>query len=353
MSSPFISVIVIAYGRRQFIKRAIKSVVDQKIDRQRFEIIVTKDYEDAEIDSFAEQSGAKLLVHGGRSIGGRLSYALGQAKGEVITFLEDDDLYEENRLSRINEIFSSDDALGFYHNSESFMDENEQAIASPRGWDPAHGISLLGNLSFRPSELGQCDAYKIMHLYIGFNISSIAIRRKILEERLQLMKTLESDPDDFLFFSALNSDHKMLAEDKKLTKYRVHSGNASTLIGITSASSNRSNYRGNQLEAYQVMNGSFAHSLNPAATTAFGYSMNYIRLLSLFTTRGSSRKSMFPTALGQMNYSIRYLLCSSPSPVIRTGKLGLMYNMRLALLAFLFLLSPTIARAVYSYIYMG
>ena len=50
--NPFISVVVTAYDRKEFILEAVKSVIDQTLDRSRYEIIVVKNYLDPEIDKF-------------------------------------------------------------------------------------------------------------------------------------------------------------------------------------------------------------------------------------------------------------------------------------------------------------
>ena len=46
----FISVIIIAYKRKEFLLGAIKSVLNQTLDKKYYEIIVVKNYKDDAID---------------------------------------------------------------------------------------------------------------------------------------------------------------------------------------------------------------------------------------------------------------------------------------------------------------
>ena len=43
---PYISVIITAYNRKDFLFNAIKSVVNQTLDKKYYEIIVIKNFED-------------------------------------------------------------------------------------------------------------------------------------------------------------------------------------------------------------------------------------------------------------------------------------------------------------------
>lgn len=45
MEKPFISVIVTAYNRKQFILEALNSIVNQTLSKDKYEVIVTKNFE--------------------------------------------------------------------------------------------------------------------------------------------------------------------------------------------------------------------------------------------------------------------------------------------------------------------
>jgi len=48
---PYISVIVTAYKRRQYLYNALLSLKAQTLSRNKYEVIVVKDFEDPQIDT--------------------------------------------------------------------------------------------------------------------------------------------------------------------------------------------------------------------------------------------------------------------------------------------------------------
>ncbi len=67
--SPFISVIITAYNRREFLKHAVRSVLNQTLDKGLYEIIVVKNFKDPEVDRLIEQSRGKVIELDTASIG--------------------------------------------------------------------------------------------------------------------------------------------------------------------------------------------------------------------------------------------------------------------------------------------
>ena len=57
----FISVILTAYNRRAFIMDALRSVLDQSLDRKSWELIVVKNYSDETIDSLLMENNYKNI----------------------------------------------------------------------------------------------------------------------------------------------------------------------------------------------------------------------------------------------------------------------------------------------------
>ena len=90
--SPYISVIITAYNRKEFLLNAIKSVVNQTLDKKYYEIIVIKNYRDDIIDDYIKNNHNHVIsiVSREESLTGKLVEALDIANGYVISFLEDD-----------------------------------------------------------------------------------------------------------------------------------------------------------------------------------------------------------------------------------------------------------------------
>lgn len=107
MPEPFISVIVLAHERRNFIPRALRSLEQQSLDKALFDVIVVKPYEDYYIDSIVKRNGWKNIVTLEPHIGGKVAVGVEEARGEIITILEDDDVYDADRLKFIHRTFIS------------------------------------------------------------------------------------------------------------------------------------------------------------------------------------------------------------------------------------------------------
>lgn len=353
MSPPFISVIITAYGRREFLRAAVDSALRQSLDRSSYEVIVSKDFTDPEVDELIRQNNITGLILQGRSIGNRMVQALKHARGEVVAFLDDDDLWDEEKLDRAAHFFRSDPAVAFYHHGQAFIDEDGHELDALPGWDPNRNIQYAGDLSFFPSQLGQCDALKLMNLYLTFNASSIVVRRRVLEKYAGILETLESAPDDFMLFAALVAGGKILAESRKLTKYRVHALNISSWRSKGSGYAEmQGNYMVRQYASYRSMLGLVEGSESGAVRDAFAYSMNYVRLMGLLTAEGSSRREMLRVSLSQAYFSARYMVCHSSGSPLGKRKFGLWYSVRLSLFSILFLISPAAARRAYYSVYI-
>ena len=72
MKKPFISVIITAYNRREFIRDAVNSVINSALPDDEYEIIVIKNFRDEYVDNIVEKTGGKSIITDIVSIGLRL-----------------------------------------------------------------------------------------------------------------------------------------------------------------------------------------------------------------------------------------------------------------------------------------
>jgi len=61
LNQPYISVIVTAYNRRRYLPFALRSLEAQTLPRDKFEVIVVKNFEDKESDSIISRNGWKSV----------------------------------------------------------------------------------------------------------------------------------------------------------------------------------------------------------------------------------------------------------------------------------------------------
>ncbi|MCW1302663.1 MAG: hypothetical protein QXX36_03485 [Candidatus Rehaiarchaeum fermentans] len=64
-----ISVIVTEYNKRGYLKYALNSVFNQSLDRNLYEVILTKKEEDREVDDYARKNGAKIIYDDSKKVG--------------------------------------------------------------------------------------------------------------------------------------------------------------------------------------------------------------------------------------------------------------------------------------------
>ncbi len=196
---------------------------------------MVKNFDDKESDDIISRNGWKE-VYNDDSYQGRMVLAgLEESKGEVITFLDDDDMYADNRLEEVYNIFNSYRDLVYFHNSQEFIDEDGRRLENPLR--PSKNLVRGDDIIFNPKALqGVSKRYgtsiadlilKYVRVRADFNSSSIAVRRRIVESHAQLLKRLPISTDSFVFAASLRSGGLFYFTEKKLTLYRVHGANVS------------------------------------------------------------------------------------------------------------------------------
>lgn len=192
---PYISVIITAYNRKKYLLSAIKSVINQTLDRRYYEVIVIKNYNDQTIDNFINANNIKSIFMDD-TVGEFLYNGVVSSVGNIISFLDDDDLFYHNKLEVIFDKFKGNDIV-YYHNNHTTIDETGE------------------NLSIQVSD------------NIIFNLSSISILKDTINYKN--LRKIVTCPDDYMYLSALDSNKKIIKGKEKLTYYRLH-GSTSTYI---------------------------------------------------------------------------------------------------------------------------
>lgn len=169
LSRPFITVIIQAFKRKEFIENAIRSVLNQTLDKQKYEILVIKAFRDQKIDALIKRYKIKSVYNPSKKEGIRLISALNRVRGQIIAFLDDDDEFEVDKLKFVYKYFKENPNLSFYHNLFNIIDENSKKVTNINDYNlNYYSINMINksNLS---------DA--IHKLHILTNSSSIAIKK--------------------------------------------------------------------------------------------------------------------------------------------------------------------------------
>jgi len=211
VGKPYISVIITAYNRKKYLLGAVRSALNQTLSKDLYEVIVVKNFRDEAIDRQLEKWGVVDLYSDDVSVGGQVSDALGVARGDVISLLDDDDEFLPEKLERVYAAFR--DGVDYYHNGRVVVNEAGKVLR-------VEGYSAI----IKGEEEKAKYALEMMVHKAGFYNSSMSFRR-VISEALDLEKC-DLAIDVFIFTAALLSARAIADDPRPLTLYRVHSQHA-------------------------------------------------------------------------------------------------------------------------------
>jgi len=229
-NNPFISIIITAYNRKEFLLDAFNSALNQTLSRDKYEIIVTKNFRDSKIDNYIERNGGKLVFFDKPGIGPRIADALKYAKGQVICFLEDDDLFMKEKLEYIYNVFLENKNLVYVNNARIYIDDKDNYLnKGPHKFEKREKDVIINDFNKKPVELLKIQQYANP----WSNSSSIAIRNIILKRFRNALYSVNFAPDLFYYFISLISGD-LLISSHALTRYRVHNSISNSIINYES-----------------------------------------------------------------------------------------------------------------------
>ena len=218
-----ISVLIMSYKRREFIKEALESVLNQTIQRSKYEIICAIGFHDDETSLFLSQRGVREIYSDGTS-GKRLKLGLIECRNDIVVFLDDDDKFGNKKLELILDAFKKYNCV-YYHNDVTLIDSKsniidhiikpyDKQITNRFSWIPIRGYS------------------KILKERGDFNMSSIAIRKSKLQ--LNILDKIEAGPDSIIFFLMMQTHLPFYFDASRTTFYRIHDSETNVIEKIDS-----------------------------------------------------------------------------------------------------------------------
>ncbi len=210
-AKPRVSVIITTYNRADFLVEAIASVLAQTY--QDFELIVADDgsTDDTaiQISSFGDRLRYLPLVHSGRPEDVR-NAGIVTAQGELIAFLDDDDRWHEDKLSRQVAIFDKDQTVGMVYCDVQFIlaDDSLSPPALP-AWQK-HSIDVFDRL------LADCFIHP----------STVMVKRRLFEEIGLFEKRFYSQADYYFWLQVAHTT-PVRCLPESLTLARRHPSNIS------------------------------------------------------------------------------------------------------------------------------
>ena len=203
------AVIITVYKRYKYIDEALNSVLSQTVKPD--QIIIVADNP----KMLNNPINATVIEADYPQLGKKIFEAVNALRDDIdiVYFLEDDDMFHENKIEYINKIFEKRRDIVTVHNSRKLIDEN--------------GNDLNYELDKIPFEvlLNKNNFGKInrqYHLELSNN-SSYSIRREFLEEIKKSLIRVDMAVDMALLYLSLEHNN-LLHIPEKLTIYRVGSG---------------------------------------------------------------------------------------------------------------------------------
>jgi glycosyltransferase involved in cell wall biosynthesis len=225
IETPFISVVVTAFNRKEYILEAVKSVLNQTLERSKYEVIVIKNYLDESIDDFLRKNNVVNIYTDEIGLGAKLAYGIERSRGQAISFLEDDDLFLPIKLDEISDIFKKNkDAVYIRNEIYNTVNPNNEISKISMGRD----ISLINH---EKHIINTLDIKNIAHIYHLFrkcgvgNNSSISVRKNFYESSTTFLNDMNYLTDLFLFFWAIfkgKMNELLVFSETPLSIWRIH-----------------------------------------------------------------------------------------------------------------------------------
>jgi glycosyltransferase involved in cell wall biosynthesis len=209
MSDPLISVAMTTFNGAQYLGEQLASLSSQTV--KPFELVVCDDGSADEsvgiLQSFSESApfSVKIITNGQR-IGYRQNFikAASLCKGSLIAFCDQDDIWNEDKLSVVSKYFSQSDDLLVAHDYSVFFEDSHQTISSY-----FHNLSLSG-----------------LSPVINLKGCSLILRRELIELVGWPAPPLEWSHDEWVCFAALLLEkHGYI--NQPLIRHRIHKNNTS------------------------------------------------------------------------------------------------------------------------------
>ncbi|MFM6322149.1 MAG: glycosyltransferase family 2 protein [Microcystis panniformis] len=219
--SPLVSILINNYNYAGFLPAAISSSLEQTYPH--LEIIVVDDGSQDRSRQVIEEYGQQIIpifkVNGGQASAFNQGFAA--SSGEIICFLDADDLFSLNKVEKVVEIFQDYPDIGWcFHSLQMFTDKTAAADhATPKSVNS--GVYDLRNSLSQGKLRGKMP-------FEGTATSGICFRRSFLKQLLPMPEEIRITSDDYLKYAAfaLTPGYILL---EKLAQQRIHANNAYTL----------------------------------------------------------------------------------------------------------------------------
>jgi glycosyltransferase involved in cell wall biosynthesis len=212
---PAVTILIDTYNHEHFIEEAIVSVLEQDFPSSEIEILVVDDGSTDRTPEIVRKFEPRVRLirkaNGGQA--SAFNVGIPEAKGEFIAFLDGDDWWARNKLSRALDTFAREPELGFVGHGD--------ILVYPDGRRMLH--ALRESCRFRLQTLESALLFRRRGAFMG--TCRMTVRANVLRQVLPIPEDLTIQADEYLFtVAAAICEVRILAE--ALFFYRIHDANA-------------------------------------------------------------------------------------------------------------------------------
>ena len=213
--NPAVTVLVDTFNHERFIEAAILSVLAQDFPAAETEILVVDDGSTDKTPEIVRKFGSRVRLIRKKNGGQASAFNVGisEARGEIVAFLDGDDWWMRNKLTRVVDALHANPAVGIVGHGivMTYADFSEESL------------TLRDGFRFRANTLEGAKCFRLRRAFLG--TSRMTIRSALLAEIGPVPEGIGIEADEYLFtLAAVMATAQILPET--LTYYRLHDSNA-------------------------------------------------------------------------------------------------------------------------------
>ena len=209
---PYISVIVTAYNRKEFLKDSLESLLKQTISVNEFEVILITNFE-FDIGDYNNLQIRQQITEG--SMREFMIRGIEMSNGEIICFLDDDDIFMEDKLKKVKEIFQSNPDVDYYRHNFQEVDYSLKPLRR-------NSVKHVRETKYIASSDFKNNLMYLTFNEVFFNSSTIVLRKKMIIVDDDMFFTRNSAPDFMLWALAVVNANAIYIDKAELSFYRIH-----------------------------------------------------------------------------------------------------------------------------------
>jgi glycosyltransferase involved in cell wall biosynthesis len=220
VAKPAITVLIDTYNHERFIGEAIASVLEQDFSPADMEILVVDDGSTDRTPEIVRKFAPRVRLIQKKNGGQASAFNAGipEAQGEIVAFLDGDDWWARNKLSRVAGAMSADPALGIVGHGIVIVHRDGRKQLE----------TLRERFRFQANTLEGARLFRVRGSLLG--TSRMTIRAELLRRIGPVPETLVIEADEYLFtLASVLAPAEILLD--ALTFYRLHDANAFLLSG--------------------------------------------------------------------------------------------------------------------------